>query len=101
MTILSQVRLMASVGINSHGYSVTDFLGLPSASRAAQRPFLIRLCGPEPVEGDGLAESSPDDTAEPNSPACSLPTRLFQTTHHESLGGLACLEASAISFAQT
>lgn len=57
------------MGISAHGYILTDFLGRPSTSQAAQYPIPeVRICRPESVEGDCLA-------GEPNNRAPSLPCR--------------------------
>lgn len=94
MTVLSQVRLMASMSINPHGSILTKFLGLPSTSQAAQYPVL-KSDYAVLKELRGTVRCHSQTTLLPPSP----PTA--PRPHTQSLGGLACLKALAKSLAQT
>jgi len=82
MTVFSQVRLMASMGINALGYILTNLLGLPSTSQAAQYPIpKVRTCGPESAEGDCWQRAKQPCTLPPSPPTSSGPHTLLRRSH--------------------
>lgn len=82
MTIFSQTRWMASMGINPHGSIFTNFLGL-------LRNFSGTVCCPEWVEGEYLVGELTTGYHSPAKQPSLPPTS--PKPHTQSLRGLACL----------